>query len=261
MNIDAGVCYRKWEGEGEGTRKFITAAQRNEAFDALQHILFSIRAIHHYALHHSMDRDKDESEKLELLLPVYFATHPMPELPMADLRLLNTEMQLLKNKAHSIQEFILPKEKFRFKRYHKLMHERKMRGAGLTPGIAMYDGENNEVEGEDEKNPLELEGGENNENGGDDNDSNNANANASEGNSQGKEQNTKNENTPANAALTAFDGLTLSKEEHREILVNANGNFTLRENGVVVKSVNHDNVSLDAKAFLIRDLNHCQVQV
>jgi len=153
-------------GEGEGTRKFITAAQRNEAFDALQHILFSIRAIHHYALHHSMDRDKEESEKLELLLPVYFATHPMPELPMADLRLLNTEMQLLKNKAQTIQEFILPKEKFRFKRYHKLMHERKMRGAGLTPGIAIYDGEHNEgeAEGEDEKNQLELEGAGENKN-------------------------------------------------------------------------------------------------
>jgi len=79
-------------------------------------------------------------------------------------------------------------------------------------------------------------------------------------NDSSDEQNT-NENAPANAALTAFDGLTLSNEENREILVNANGNFTLRENGVVVKSADHDNVSLDAKAFVIRDLNYCQVQV
>jgi len=105
---------------GDKSLLFVTAQQRNEALEKLQQIQLSIQAVHHYTLR-STKFSKDSAQ----FLPQFFALNEMPELPTADLRLLNIELQSLKKKTQEVHQIIIPKEKFRFKRYHALMLERK----------------------------------------------------------------------------------------------------------------------------------------
>lgn len=55
----------------------------------------------------------------------------MPELPVADQRLTNIEIQTLKDKSQVVQNVICPKEKFRFHRYRNLLDKREFKGIGL----------------------------------------------------------------------------------------------------------------------------------
>ncbi len=216
---------------------YITAARRNEALDRLQNINFSIRALHHYALHHSTGHSDSNDNHNKMFLPQQFVDNPMPELPMADLRLLNTEVQLLKNKAYNVQSIIIPKEKFRFKRYHKMMQEKKLLDAGLRPGIPLYDGSDDMIDN--------LVGKED-----DENTASNMDIDASD--------------TKSTAALTSFDGLTLSNQKSRKIEVETNGNFVMLDLGTTGENVTvtqNNDVSREAKAFLIQDIDGCQVEM
>lgn len=94
----------------------ITAHQRNQALDELQQIQLEIRAIEHYTLH-STKFTKEE----EAYLPTYLKENDMPDLPIADTRLINIEISKLKNMIGEAQNIILPKEKFSFKRYRRLV--------------------------------------------------------------------------------------------------------------------------------------------
>jgi len=105
---------------------YVTAQQRNVALAKLQDILCVIRALQHYTI---------DSNKLtiagEEYLPLKLKDVSMPELPVADQRLTNIEIQTLKDKSQVVQNVICPKEKFRFHRYRNLLDKREFKGIGL----------------------------------------------------------------------------------------------------------------------------------
>jgi len=105
---------------------YVTAQQRNAALSKLHDIQWAIRALHHYTLN---------SNKLtvagEEYLPAQLKGNPMPELPVADQRLTNVEIQTLKEKSQIVQNVICPKERFRFRRYRNLMDKRGLSGQSL----------------------------------------------------------------------------------------------------------------------------------
>ena len=193
---------------------FVTAQQRNEALEKLQQIQMSILAVNHYTL-----RSTKFSTDEQAFLPEHFAHNEMPELPLADLRLLNAEVQSLKSRTQEVQQIIIPKEKFRFKRYHALMQEKKQFHSPI------FEEDDDEVLSElkvdeDESNPV-------------------------------------NENTHL-----AFAGLTLSDKKDCVIVVEANGTIIFKNfQNEIIDTVTPSNVLLEAKAFLIRNLINCRVQV
>lgn len=132
---------------GDKALLFVTAHQRNEALEKLQQIQLSIQAIHHYTLR-STKFSKDSAQ----FLPEFFAQNEMPELPTADLRLLNIELQSLKKKTQEVHQIIIPKEKFRFKRYHALMLERKQ-----LKGPIFEEDEDDNMDQTEEKDEVESD--------------------------------------------------------------------------------------------------------
>jgi hypothetical protein len=132
---------------GDKSLLFVTAQQRNEALEKLQQIQLSVQAIHHYTLR-STKFSKDSAQ----FLPEFFAQNEMPELPTADLRLLNTELQSLKKKTQEVHQIIIPKEKFRFKRYHALMLERKQ-----LKGPIFEEDEDEKMDQSEEKDEVESD--------------------------------------------------------------------------------------------------------
>jgi hypothetical protein len=191
---------------------FVTSQQRNEALEKLQLIQLSILAINHYTLRST----KVSADELNLL-PQHFGQNEMPELPLADLRLLNTEIQALKKRTKDIQQIIIPKEKFRFKRYHALMLEKK------HLNIPMFEDEDILFEEDEESEPV-------NDNG---------------------------------TAQLAFDGLTISDKKDCIIVVEKDAGAILVKNlqHEIIERIVPSSVLLQAKAFLIRDVINCQVQV
>jgi hypothetical protein len=131
---------------------YITAQQRNAALEKMLETQRTIRAIHHFTLH-----SKKLTTEMEKLLPDAFVGLSMPELPMSDTRLLNVEMQSLLDKVKQVQDVIIPKEKFRFKRYRAYLQEQKEVDFIETDDILMPI-EINEGEGliKDESTPFNI---------------------------------------------------------------------------------------------------------
>ncbi len=73
----------------DSRKMYVTAQQRNEALAKLQAIQLTIRCLGHYTLHPSKFTTDEEK-----YLPTELIKFTMPELPTADLRLLNTEIQV-----------------------------------------------------------------------------------------------------------------------------------------------------------------------
>lgn len=206
---------------------YVTAQQRNDALQKLQEIQLTIRCLGHYTLHSSNFTSDDEQ-----YLPSELIGFSMPELPTADLRLLNIEIQNLKSNSLKAQDVIIPKEKFRFKRYRKAIQKRK--------------------EGKiDEDVDFEI-GDENN------NDSN----------LHSTEMDTNNENDTTQSipipAHQQFDGVSIVGKQHCSIKVDQDGNFTFFDSESVPSvemNSNDKNVPSEAKAFMIRDLEGCNIIV
>jgi len=200
---------------------FVTAQQRNEALEKLQNLQLSIRAINHYTL-----RSTKFSQEIVQFLPQFFAQNEMPELPTADLRLLNDEVQLLKKRTQQVQQIIMPKEKFRFKRYHAFMLEQKQLKGPIFE------------EDEDDVTDETAAG----------------------------RQEEKNEKGSANNATFDFDGLALTNRSSSTIIVENDGSIEIKTNapqGDTTERVPPRTTCsvLEAKAFLIRNIDDCKIRV
>ena len=213
-SVSGGSEAETVESESKSAEKvqFVTSQQRNEALEKLQQIQRSIVAMNHYTL-----RSTKFSHEEAKFLSKHFATNEMPELPQADLRLLNIEIQSLKSQTKDIQQIIIPKEKFRFKRYHALLLEKS------NLGVPMFEDDEDLVETTTEE---EKDG-------------------------------------PADDdRQLAFDGLTLSDRKDCIIVVQRDGIIVLKDlKHQVVDTIVPSNILLAAKAFLIRDVVNCQIQM
>ncbi len=220
---ESGDPNNETKNNGERRIQFVTAQQRNEALEKLQQIQLSILAIHHYTLQST--KSKCSAQEAQLL-PPHFATHEMPELPLADLRLLHAELDSLKKRTKDVHEIIIPKEKFRFKRYHAIMLEKKK----LNLPIFEEEGEGMALlEGRDEKEEEKLDVGD--------------------------------AGVGAHVQL-AFDGLTLSNQKDCIIVVEESGTISLKNlEHEIIETITPSSVLVQAKAFLIRNVVNCQVQV
>mmetsp|Transcript_9697 Transcript_9697/g.18206 ORF Transcript_9697/g.18206 Transcript_9697/m.18206 type:complete len:462 (-) Transcript_9697:801-2186(-) len=199
-----------------GNISLVTAQQRNEAYEKLQQIKLSLRALHLYTLRSTkMTLDSGNFK----FLPQYFAENEMPDLPIADLRLLNDEIKDLKTKSECVEEIVIPKEKFRFKRYRALVSEKKQLGECL-----LDDDEGDVI-------PMAVE-----------------------------EQES---GTEAKATFECFDGLTLSDIKDSVINVHNDGVLLIQEIAThkFEKVIPDQVVSLEAKAFLVRAVTNCKVQI
>jgi hypothetical protein len=221
---------------------YVTTQQRNEALEKLQEIQLTIRCLSHYTL----QSNKFTSEE-EKLLPEELVNFKMPDLPTADLRLLNIEFQKLKSKAQEVQDVIIPKEKFRFKRYRLALQKKKEAKLGM---IGLHDDDDDDDSNNDVNN--------NNDKAGIDSDAD-AVKDSTENNTQIK--------SPAHH----FDGVTLVDKNNCFVKVQEGGQFTISDNSQITntpttptptsdaENVKESNV--EAQAFLIRDLDSCTVVV
>jgi hypothetical protein len=191
----------------------VTAQQRNDAYEKLQQIKLSLRALHLYTLRST----KLTSDSLKFL-PQYFAANEMPELPIADLRLLNEEIKNLKAKSEDVEQIVIPKEKFRFKRYRALMSKRKQ----LRECLLLEDDESDAIMVEEQVTGSETK-----------------------------------------SAADCFDGLTLS--DRKDSIINVHNDGVLQIQDMATRNIEEvipdQVVSLEAKAFLIRAVTNCQVQM
>jgi hypothetical protein len=208
---------------GDKSLLFVTAQRRNEALEKLQNLQLSIRAINHYTL-----RSTKFSKEIAQFLPGFFAQNEMPELPTADLRLLNDEVQLLKKRTQQVQQIIMPKEKFRFKRYHDFMLEQKQLRGPLFE------------EDEDEDDDVKDE-------------------------TVAGRQEEKDDKGSGNAKFD-FDGLSLTNKINSIISVEDDGTIDIKTNGAQNDATEREPPrtecsALEAKAFLIRNIDNCKVQV
>jgi hypothetical protein len=197
-----------------GNKRLVTAQQRNDAFEKLQQIKLSLRALHLYTFRSI----KLTSDSLKFL-PQYFEENEMPDLPIADLRLLNDEIKNLKTKSEHVEQVVIPKEKFRFKRYRALMSKKKQ----LSECLPLDDDfESDGMMVEDQVNGTE-----------------------------------------AKSAFESFDGLTLSDRKDSIIHVYNNGDLSIQDMATrkITKVIPDQVVSLEAKAFLVRAVTNCQVQM
>jgi len=238
MGVDANVDDDVKDSNGTNNLKdnekqteflYVTTQQRNEALGKLQEIQMTIKCLADYSLN-----SKSLSDKATFLPPEFekFTKNAMPELPKADLRLLNTEIQQLKHKCQQTQSVIIPQEKFIFRRYRAQKAARLSSSAG---GDA-YDG-----------------------------------TIINENYLQKFQDDTSNDNvvTSSKEPLFAFDGVTLESKSDCSVKVERDGNFVFSSkdenisetNNNVLNDKNHTSLFTESKAFLIRDLNSCNVLV
>lgn len=205
---------------------YVTAQQRNEALGNLEEIQITIRCLSHYALHSSkftLDEEK--------YLPTELVEFKIPELPTADLRLLNVEIQSLKEKAQQAQNIIIPKEKFRFRRYRQAVQ--KMQAEKL--GKLQMD--NDDIEDEFDRDASLKDDNCNGDDGAD---------------------------IKSPAHTLSFDGVSLLEKKNCSIIVHPDGHFTISDDmnkTITETQANNEQQSTGAKAFLIRDLDSCNVKV
>lgn len=104
----------------ESGKEFVTAQKRNEALEDLNKIIIQIKSLNHFC---------NRSNKFQKqILTQWFDQNELPELPIGDVRLVNVDLQELKTRVDEIRSIIVPKEKFRFKRYHAYMAKHNANG-------------------------------------------------------------------------------------------------------------------------------------
>ena len=131
---------------------YVTAQQRNAALETMLETQRTIRAIQHFTLH-----SKKLTTEMEKFLPDQFLGISMPELPTSDTRLLNLEMQSLQEKIKHVQKVIIPKEKFRFKRYRTYLQEQKEADfTEIDDIIQPIEAKEEESSTEDKSKPLNI---------------------------------------------------------------------------------------------------------
>ncbi len=197
---------------------YVTTQQRNEALAKLEHIQITIRCLGHYTIHSNKFTTKEAN-----FLPAEIVNFSMPELPTADLRLLNIELQKLKGKSLEAQNIIIPKEKFRFKRYRQALQNRKDQGKFQ---ILLEDKEDSLVEMVDSST-----------------------------------KDTK-DNVHNSAPVHHFDGLTLTDKKNCFLKVHRNGYVTEykdAEDANAATENENDLTTTDANAFLIQDVDCCHI--
>lgn len=200
---------------------YVTTQQRNEALQKLEHIQITIRCLGHYTMH----SNKFTQEEARYL-PDEIVNFAVPELPTADLRLLNIELQNLKGKSLQAQNVIIPKEKFRFKRYRKALQERKDVGKNV---ILFDDNDDDLVKKMDDLSSKDT-------------------------------VDEAKETAPAHH----FDGITMSDKENCFLKVHQNGLFTEYNDAKelnATRGCDSESMSSDAKAFLIRDVDASHILV
>ena len=203
---------------------YVTAQQRNEALDKLQEVQLIVRCLGHYTLHSSkFTPDKEQ------YLPEELVQFTMPELPAADLRLLTIEFQKLKSKAQQAQDIIIPKEKFRFRRYRAALQKKKDEQMG---GVGLGD----EEQGKDVDEDLSP-----------------------------SVKDTTEDDSEIKLPAHQFDGVTLFDRKNCSIKVQKDGQFTILNDAENAPSSNNpedrNQAPAEAKAFLIRNLDSCYVIV
>ena len=135
----------------ESGKEFVTAQQRNEALEDLNRIQIQIKSLNHFC---------NRSNKFQKqILTQWFDQNELPELPIGDVRLINVDLQELKTRVDEIRSIIVPKEKFRFKRYHAYMAKHNANGIIMEE---MEEDEekidSNEQEGNDHDDMLAFDG-------------------------------------------------------------------------------------------------------
>ena len=201
---------------------YVTTQQRNEALQKLEHIQITIRCLEHYTMH-SIKFTEEEAK----YLPDEIVNFAVPELPTADLRLLNIELQNLKGKSLQAQNIIIPKEQFRFKRYRKALQERK--DAGKNVILFEDNADDDLVKKMDDLSSKDT-------------------------------MDEAKEATPAHH----FDGITMSDKENCFLKVHHDGRFTQYNDAKELNATrgsDGQSICLDAKAFLIRDVDASHVLV
>ena len=126
----------------ENEHLYVTAQQRNEALAKLQDIQVTLRYLSHYTLRTgkltstattaaTTTTTTATTSQDEKYLPKELIGFTMPDLLVSDLRLLNEEIQNLKNLTEKAQNIIMPKEKFRFRKYREAIQKRKEKFDGF----------------------------------------------------------------------------------------------------------------------------------
>ena len=217
----------------------VTAQQRNESLAELQQITTMIRAIHHYTNHSkstvlktsmrssktpkSTQKNNDEEDNNDSIIPKHFHESTMPDLPLADQRLVATELQRLKDKANVVQTTIMPKEKFCFRRYRAEMMRRKQQ----AHNILQYDDDH---ESKEDK-PT------------------------------GSQDDTTHNDDTAKALHEQFEGRFLTDRNDLSLIVDADGN--VRKNANQEEEFYSEDEIYDMrqepKSFLLQNLTRCRV--
>jgi len=197
--------------------ELITAHQRNQALDELQRIQLVIRAIEHYTLQ-STKFTKEE----EKYLPTYLKENDMPDLPIADTRLINTEISLLKNMASEAQSVILPKEKFSFKRYRRFL---QAKNEALTTLL------NDETHGP--KPQIQCD-----------------------------DTNDRSKSLKSNKNITSFDGHCISNRTNCHIQLLPDGTLNITHVKThQTETISRSNEGTKVTALLIRDVENCTISI
>lgn len=197
------------------TMSLVTSSQRNQALEKLQNLQLTIRAMEHYTLH-STKFTKNEEE----FLPTYLKENSMPELPIADTRLINTEISTLKSRATEVQSVIFPKEKFSFKRYRIFLQSKNQELRSLLQE-EKSDGQQEDIK----------------------------NMGVDEGTSQTRK-----------ASETTFDGHTISNRFNCHIQVLSNGVLIITDRKTnQVETLVPPSSENKITALLVRDLDQCKL--
>jgi hypothetical protein len=197
----------------------ITAQQRNQALDELQQIQLIIRAIEHYTLH-STKFTKEEEE----YLPTYLKENGMPDLPVADTRLINIEILTLKNMTNDAQNIILPKEKFSFKRYRRFLQAKEHES--LSAILA-----------EETQDPLSSE-------------------------KQSDDPNNGTKSLASNGHITSFDGHSISNRTDCHIQVLPNGTLNVTHTKTQLTETIPPSIGrAKVTALLVRDVENCIISI
>jgi len=217
------------DNEEETVVNYVTTQQRNAALVKLQDIQVVIRAIHHYTI----DSTNNSMKELEEYLPINFKNHPMPEIPLADQRLVNIEIQNLKEMAQTVQNVIFPKEKFRFRRYRALRQQ-----------------QDNETKNKLIEEPyLEKNGIQND----DDTEKEKENENKTT---------VSKDSTPSSHLYESFKGMTLTNKTNCNLLVHSDGTIESGPKTDVEQPSRTTPVTSDTStSFLFRALDNCQIVV
>lgn len=224
--------------DGLYSKVHVTAQQRNESLAELQQITTMIRAIHHYTNHSkstvlktimnsktpnlTQKSDDEKEDNDDSIIPKYFHDFTMPDLPLADQRLVATELQRLKDKANVVQTTIMPKEKFCFRRYRAEMMKRKHQ----THNVLQYD----DHESKEDK-------------------------------TTGSQDDTTHNDDTTKALHEQFEGRFLTERNDLSLIVNSDGNVKINDNQekeFYPEDEIHD-MRREPKSFLLQNLTRCRI--